>query len=45
MRRLSENSVLSSVKNLSDCIPTLTTERIMFIYNNACYSIPNICCY
>ena len=27
MRRLNENSALSSVKNSSDCIPTLTTKE------------------
>ena len=45
MRRLSENNALSSMKNSSDCIPTLTTERIMFVHNHACRSIPNICCH
>ena len=30
MRRLSENNALSSMKNSSDFIPTLTTERITF---------------
>ena len=27
MRRLSENSALRSMKNSSDCIPTLTTKQ------------------
>ena len=27
MRRLSENSALSSMKNSSDCIPILTTKK------------------
>ena len=43
MRRLSENSVLSSMKNSNDCIPTLNTERITFEHNNACRLIYNIC--
>ena len=35
----------SSMKNSSDCIPTLTTKRITFVHNHACRSIPNICCH
>ena len=42
MRRLSENNALSSVKNSSDCIPTLTNEKITFIHSHTCRSIPNI---
>ena len=45
MRRLSENNALSSMKNSSDCIPTLITKRITFVHNHACCSIPNIYCH
>ena len=39
MRRLSENSALSFVKNSSVCIPTPTTKRITFVHNHVCRSI------
>ena len=42
MRRLSEKNALSAIKNSSDCIPTLTTKRITFIYNYASRLISNI---
>ena len=45
MRKLSENNALSCMKNSSDCIPTLTTEKITFVHKHACRSIPNICCH
>ena len=43
MRRQSENSALSSMKNSSDYISILTTEKIMFVHKLALRSIPNIC--
>ena len=37
--------IWGSMKNSSDCIPTPTTERITFVHNHACRSIPNMYCH
>ena len=39
-----KKNALSSIKNYSDCILTLTTEKITFVNNHTCRSISIICC-